>query len=254
MSNFKDSEFFKKVKRVCANRSVVVTFVTLLVALGVVIAVTVSANRARLESPNGNVTGNGTSLSTEASSDGQNVWNGEETLPTYNAGETDTPVNGNGEPEKLSFALPVSAGVLAKEHDPTIQVYSATMGDYRVHLGIDIATDADAPVCAIADGKVSRIWDDSLMGTCVAVTHDNDTVSIYKNLAKDLASGISADAEVKKGQQLGCVGETAIVELADEPHLHLEMTVGGISVDPMEYFSAEDVKALSEDMSFESGK
>ena len=127
------------------------------------------------------------------------------------------------------------------------------MGDYRVHLGVDIATAPEAPVYAAADGKVEKIWEDSMMGTCVAVTHKDETVSIYKNLAKELAEGIAAGATVKQGQQLGTVGDTAVVEMADEPHLHFEVTAKGISVDPLDYFSKKDVNALSEDTAYESG-
>ena len=92
-----------------------------------------------------------------------------------------------------------------------------------------------------------------MMGTCVAVTHKDDTVSIYKNLAPALSEGIAAGTAVKQGQQLGIVGDTAVVEMADEPHLHFEVTVKGLSVDPLDYFSEKDVNALSEDTAYESG-
>ena len=39
--------------------------------------------------------------------------------------------------------------------------------------------------------------------------------------------------------------------MADEPHLHFEMTVGGLAVDPLDYFSKTDVDALSKDTAFE---
>ena len=234
MANFKDSEFGKKLKRVCSNRAVIATIATLLTATLILVAVTVSANRTKLD-------GADTATDTEATTtDSKDVFNGEDTLPTYNNGENQTP-------DKLTLKLPVSTGVIAKDHDPTIQVYSATMGDYRVHIGLDIATDDAAPVMAVAAGKVTKIWNDALMGTCVAIDHgDADkTVSVYKNLAKDLASGISENASVKAGQQLGVVGDTAILELADEPHLHFEMTVGGISVDPKDYFEAKDIQTIT---------
>lgn len=249
MANLKESEFGKKVKKVCSNRAVVVTFVTLAVALVVLVAVTVSANRAKLQNPNPL----DTSLSTNAQTD-QNVWNGNVTLPAYNSGGTDKDVGGEGNKTPVSFSLPVSAGSIAKDHDPTIQVYSATMGDYRVHLGLDIATADDAPVCAVAAGTVTKVWEDSLMGTCVAVTHADDTVSIYKNLSKTLTPGIEEKVSVKSGQMLGSVGDTAILELADEPHLHFEMTVGGLAVDPMDYFSAEDAAKLTGNTFNENGK
>ena len=44
-----------------------------------------------------------------------------------------------------------------------------------------------------------------------------------------------------------------MVEMADEPHLHFEVTVKGLSVDPLEFFSKEAAATLSEDNAFESG-
>lgn len=243
------NEFAGKMKHFFTNRAVIVTVVTLLVATGIIIAATVSANRAKKPTGDGNLVD--TSAVTGKDTQATPSVKDEVTLPTYNGGQTQ-PVGADPEEPEAMMALPVT-GKMFKGHDATIQVYSNTMGDYRVHLGVDIATAPEAPVYAAADGKVEKIWDDSMMGTCVAVTHKDETVSIYKNLAKDLAKDITVGAEVKQGQQLGNVGDTAVVEMADEPHLHFEVTVKGLSVDPLEFFSKEAAATLSEDNAFESG-
>lgn len=239
-----ESEFSSKFKNLCKNRAVIITVVTLLAATLIIVAVTVSANRAKRPTTDGNVTVTDTAADT--SKDNPTIK--DETLPVYNGGETQ-PVDADPA-DKTPFDLPVS-GKLTNKHDPTIQVYSNTMGDYRVHLGVDIATAANAPVYAAADGKVEKVWSDAMMGSCVAVAHDNDTVSIYKNLSNTLADGITVGATVKQGQKLGQVGDTAVVEMADEPHLHFEMTVKGLSVDPLKYFSESAVATLSDDSAFE---
>ena len=43
-----------------------------------------------------------------------------------------------------------------------------------------------------------------------------------------------------------------MIEIAEEPHLHVEMTVKGLQVDPLEYFSQEVLAALTEDTIYES--
>ena len=243
------NEFGGKMKQFFTNRAVIVTMVTLLVATGVIIAATVSANRAKqptVDEKPGITTPVSDAKDTQATPSIKD----EVTLPTYNGGETQ-PVGADPEEPEAMMALPVT-GKMFKGHDATIQVYSNTMGDYRVHLGVDIATAPEAPVYAAADGTVEKIWNDSMMGTCVAVTHKDETVSIYKNLAKALAKNITVGAEVKQGQQLGNVGDTAVVEMADEPHLHFEVTVKGLSVDPLDFFSEEDAATLSKDDAFES--
>jgi len=98
---------------------------------------------------------------------------------------------------------------------------------------------------------VAKIWEDTLMGTCVAISHADDVLTVYKNLATDLTAGIKEGTAVTRGTQIGVVGDTAILEMADEPHLHFEMTAKGLSVDPLEYFDKAAVDALAKDTAFE---
>lgn len=144
-----------------------------------------------------------------------------------------------------SFSLPVS-GTLTNKHDPELQIFSPTMNDYRVHLGIDIQSEENAPVYAAADGKISKIWVDTLMGYCVAIEHSGDCVTIYKNLSATLPEGIAEGVSVRSGQLIATVGNSAMVEVADEPHLHFEMTVADLAVDPLEYFDEDAIKTITQ--------
>ena len=85
------------------------------------------------------------------------------------------------------------------------------------------------------------------MGWCVAVSHSGGAMSYYKNLDEALAEGIKEGASVKSGQLLGAIGDSAMIEVAQEPHLHFELTVGGIQVDPLEYFDDEVLASLTTD-------
>ena len=232
---WKESEFYQKLKQVRINRAVYMTAIIILLSFSVILAVTVATNR--------------------------NNKKGEDTLPAPESSDTltespseNTPGN-DSEPTVNDtvpeLALPVSVGVLSKRHSVDTQVFSPTLNEYRVHLGVDISTEASAPVLAVADGKVAQIWEDPMMGWCLAVEHTGDAVSVYKNLAAELAEGIEAGAQITAGQLLGHVGDTAMIEIAEEPHLHLELTVGGLQVDPMDYFSEAVKSALSEDSIYE---
>lgn len=227
-NKFKDSKFCKNLKE---NRAVYVTAITLLVALAVIVAATAVANRTKKP----------VETETEA--------------PETKAPAVETEAMAPDSTEVMdkmpAFTLPVN-GTLAKKHDATAQVFSNTMKDYRVHLGVDINTEQNAAVCAAADGTVSQIWEDALMGYCVAVVHGGDACTVYKNLAETLPEGIEEGVSVKAGQTIGYVGESAMVEIAEEPHLHFEMTVNGIAVDPLAYFEEEAVATLAKDESFEA--
>ena len=62
--------------------------------------------------------------------------------------------------------------------------------------------------------------------------HQGNAISIYKNLDPEVADGIIIGASVSTGDVIGAVGESAMNELAEEPHLHYEMKIDGKHVDP----------------------
>ena len=235
---WKESEFFRKMKQVRVNRAIYLSAVVILLALAVVLAITAATNRAK-KNPTDELPTNtpDTGITDPTPTPDNNGGNNEETKPTVN----------DSVPE---LALPVS-GKLTKHHSVDVQVFSQTLQEYRVHLGIDISTAAGADVCSAADGTVAQIWEDPMMGWSIAVSHAGDCVTVYKNLAKDMAEGIAVGSEVQKGQLLGYVGDSALHEIAEEPHLHMEMTVKGLQVNPLEYFSSAVIKTLSEDTIYE---
>ena len=111
------------------------------------------------------------------------------------------------------------------------------IGDsYRTHDGIDICAGAGEGVMAAADGIVTEVYAHPMMGTTVVIRHDGDAESVYQNLAEDVA--VSVGDTVKSGEVLGAVGESALIEIAEEPHLHFALRVAGKSVNPLDYISA----------------
>jgi murein DD-endopeptidase MepM/ murein hydrolase activator NlpD len=154
------------------------------------------------------------------------------TLPPQSSDNTTTQ-NPNTLP---TFSLPV-VGAVSYDFSDSVPVFSLTMGDYRTHLGVDISASLGTEVKAVADGKVSNIWDDPFMGKCVSIEHSGNAVSIYKNLAPDVSEGRTIGCDVKVGDVIGAVGETAMNEIAEEPHLHYELKVSDKHVDPKDHFN-----------------
>ena len=140
-------------------------------------------------------------------------------------------------PGKKSFLAPVS-GSVAKGHSLTVPVFSATLEEWRVHSGIDIDCEDGAEVFAAFDGTVSKVYTDPLLGCTVVIDHGEEVSTIYSNLEND-ETLIAVGATVKAGESIGTVGDTSLSELAEEPHLHFEVSVGGVKADPLEYISDE---------------
>ena len=157
----------------------------------------------------------------------------------------DQQTNGNEENQLPSFSLPVS-GEISIDFRDTVPVFSETLNDYRTHLGVDISANLGDEVLAVASGVVTNVWDDPFMGTCVSIEHSGNAVSVYKNLDPEVADGIVIGASVKGGDTIGAVGESAMNELASEPHLHYELKVNGSHVDPKKFFKFPGQKPENE--------
>lgn len=144
--------------------------------------------------------------------------------------------------DKPTIYLSPAVGKVTNTHSTDAPVYSPTLGEWRVHTGIDIAADEGSEVRAIADGTVTKIYNHPMHGKTVEITHKGDIVSIYSNLSeKDIA--VKEGDTVKSGAKLGVIGDTSVKELADEPHLHFELKFKGKSVNPLTYISEESKKA-----------
>lgn len=241
MKNEKFKNFFSKLK---VNRAVYITAVTLLVAMALVIAITVAANRSKKNDPDkdkGSLITTPSDKSPVVTTPPPSITDKKpETTPVP---ET-TPTTPTDVESPLKLSLPAEGRLIA-HHDETAQVWSDTMRDYRVHLGVDIATESGAPVYAAADGVVAQMYEDVKLGYCISVKHSDDVYTIYSNLGEVPADGIAAGVSVKAGQLIGSVGNSAMVEVAEDPHLHFELKVKDVSVDPLEYFDQATIASLN---------
>lgn len=158
------------------------------------------------------------------------------TRPAASAAATD-PITEAAAPESTLpvFIMP-TIGNVSKSYSVDVLVYSDTMEDYRTHSGIDICAGTGEGVMAAADGVVSEVYAHPMMGYTVVVRHDGSAETVYQNLAEDIA--VSVGDTVKSGEVIGAIGDSALIEIAEEPHLHFELRVDGKAVNPLDYISA----------------
>lgn len=147
-------------------------------------------------------------------------------------------------PTLPEFIMP-TIGNVAKTFSIDALVWSNTMEDYRTHNGIDICTSIGEGVMAAANGIVTEIYAHPMMGNTVVIAHDGDAETVYQNLADDIP--VSVGDTVKAGEIIGAIGESAIIEIAEEPHLHFELQVNGTRVNPLDYITAATMTIVYED-------
>ncbi len=102
--------------------------------------------------------------------------------------------------------------------------------DEQTHLGIDLASLAQAPVPAANHGKVVFAEDLGIYGLTVVVDHGVGVQSLYAHLSQ---IQVEVGDTVQKGQ---VVGRTGITGLAGGDHLHFDMLVHGLPVNPLEWW------------------
>ncbi|MBI1961465.1 MAG: peptidoglycan DD-metalloendopeptidase family protein [Parcubacteria group bacterium] len=107
---------------------------------------------------------------------------------------------------------------------------------YFEHPAIDIRTPQGTPVKAIGSGYVSRAFDGGLGYSYISVIHADGLSSVYGHVSCIL---VAEDEYVVQGQAIGCSGATpgtpGAGRLTTGPHVHLEIRLNGIPVNPVNY-------------------
>ncbi len=136
------------------------------------------------------------------------------------------------EVKELSFERPVE-GEIVREFAQENLVYSETLEEWVTHTGIDIKAEKTTVVKAAEAGVVKSIKNDPRYGLTIVIEHDDTYQTVYSNL---LTSEFVVEGEtVEKGQSIGTIGNSAVFEIADEPHLHFEILKDAIAIDPSIY-------------------
>lgn len=146
-------------------------------------------------------------------------------------------VDGEGEEGKEAvntvksqgFIWPVEGKVITEFTTDSL-IYSETLDEWRGHSGIDIKADLGSKVMAVDNGIVKKVEDDDLWGITVVIQHSQGLETRYSNLAtKEM---VEEGIEIRQGDHIGTVGETASIEMLMEDHLHFEILKDGKLIDP----------------------
>jgi murein DD-endopeptidase MepM/ murein hydrolase activator NlpD len=135
-------------------------------------------------------------------------------------------------PERLwsgVFTMP-AAGALG---DTFGYQRSFNSGPYSNHTGVDILAADGAPVTAANIGRVVYTGALQLRGNTVVIDHGAGVFTGYHHLSQ---ISVAQGQTVMQGETIGAVGATGLVT---GPHLHWELIVRGVRVDPLPWTVAE---------------
>jgi murein DD-endopeptidase MepM/ murein hydrolase activator NlpD len=103
------------------------------------------------------------------------------------------------------------------------------LGFTRMHQGVDFAAKEGAPVLAAADGVVTQAGPQGGYGNLLRIRHAGGWATGYAHLSA-FAPGVRQGMVVSRGEVVAFVGHTG---LATGPHLHYEVSLNGVKLDPM---------------------
>lgn len=98
----------------------------------------------------------------------------------------------------------------------------------RFHAGIDLDADTGEPIWAAAAGVVVNAGPRGGYGNCVIIDH-GDLATLYAHMS---SISVSVGETVAQGTRVGAVGSTGV---STGPHLHFEVRIAGVPVDPVPY-------------------
>lgn len=102
-----------------------------------------------------------------------------------------------------------------------------------MHSGIDIAASPGTPIYAPADGVISYVGYESGYGKMVSIDHGYGVITRYAHNSRIF---VEQGQRVSRRDVIASVGSTG---RSTGPHLHYEVRVHGVAVDPMNYILDE---------------
>lgn len=140
--------------------------------------------------------------------------------------------NNSSSNSSSGFVKPLSGEVIQK-YSMDMPIYWETLDQYMTHDGVDLAAPAGTSVKTCASGTVTRIEKDDRYGMIVEISHGNDLLSLYGNLAED--GLVELGEVVSSGDVIGKVGKTSTFEASGAEHLHFSLKKKDEPVDPGRY-------------------
>jgi len=124
----------------------------------------------------------------------------------------------------------LNAKITAPFAEHRTYVYGGRAVDQQDHLGFDLAVTKAVAVPASNDGVVVMARYFGIYGNAVVVDHGYGLMSLYGHLS---SFAVKEGQQVKRGEVIGRTGDTG---LAGGDHLHFAILLGGLPVDPVEWW------------------
>jgi len=129
-----------------------------------------------------------------------------------------------------TFLRMKNASPMAQFGDQRTYIYDKKDSGSSVHLGVDLASTANAPVEASNNGIVKYTGNLGLYGNAIILDHGQGIFSVYGHMS---VINVQSGQHLKKGDIMGKTGNSGF---AIGDHLHFSIVAGGQFVNPVEWW------------------
>ncbi len=151
--------------------------------------------------------------------------------------------------EEMLASIPAIIPISGKDLTRVASGYGLRIHPYykivKFHAGMDFTTPLGTDVYVTGNGVVDKVLTSKRgLGNHIIINHGFGITSIYAHLDR---FNVREGQKVKRGDIIGFVGSTG---MSVAPHLHYEIKVNGVNVDPVNYYfndlSAEEYDRMIE--------
>jgi len=153
------------------------------------------------------------------------------------------------EKEEMLRCIPAILPISNKDLTRTASGYGLRIHPYykisRFHYGMDFTAPMGTDIYSTGDGVIADVVSERRgLGNHIVVDHGFGYTTVYAHLER---INVRKGQKVKRGDVIGFVGNTGM-SLA--PHLHYEIKINGVNVDPVNYYfndlTAEEYEKMIE--------
>jgi murein DD-endopeptidase MepM/ murein hydrolase activator NlpD len=151
--------------------------------------------------------------------------------------------------EEMLASIPAIIPISGKDLTRVASGYGLRIHPYykivKFHAGMDFTAPLGTDVYVTGNGVVDKVLTSKRgLGNHIIINHGFGITSIYAHLDR---TNVREGQKVKRGDVIGFVGSTG---MSVAPHLHYEIKVNGVNVDPVNYYfndlSAEEYDRMIE--------
>jgi len=190
------------------------------------------------------LTPDNSSTDNEDSSSSEENTEQEEQIPQQPTETPNNPPVEEKEPVKVYFICPVEYTSFGLDYNDNGLVFNQYLKQWVSHKGIDLITESGIQVKSMFNGVVLDIQEKSTLGYMIKIDHGENTIITYSSLSSCL---VAVGQTVNQNDIIGVVGITHPEEIGYGEHLHLEIVVDNVFVNPTPYIQGTVYREVEEE-------